>query len=468
MAESTPRKLTLNRKSLALQALFALALLAVVRVFWLRQQPERLQVTAANDAPLSFIALTDRTCYLTRTAGYGLRANETAICALTLPGGDLHLIGKESSLYGIFSGRAGDNLISNGKLYYTATVRNVPAAPGKIDNDAVWGRRVGGNLGAQGILNAENAKGGRDLGTFRMPPAGLALATGQKCLSLTTQNVVPPGYRVRQMPLSGGSPQDAPVPAGNSLILQADHVFWIRPAAEQTAEIAQGETPRDRLRWKERTAQGDLMLTSLPDGATRCIRHGVYSNTKLVPGTAGVSWSEPALYPRAPNLFYARAADGRITALGQSDPGIDPPTCVELGERLYWTEMDHAAQSYTLMCAHLDGTDVHEIPGMTQQRRIGRLQLYGYQGSLYGCLQELSAGDREDYPVSLCRLHPDRSDPIEIVRKISGRGVAADAFNDFQFAGGYLYFQLTERPGFWAKLTRADVQRALYRVPLPP
>lgn len=446
MAKSTPRKPSLSKKSLIGQALFVVALLLLGRFLWMRQQPEHLQMTPSIDVSLGFIALTESTCYLPQKSGFGLRAGETAICAQSLQTGELREIAKESSQYAIYALAPEDALVSHGNLYYTAAVHNVSQAPQERDNIVTWSRRTGGYIGSRSIVLAENANKGSDMGFFLMPPPGSAVVADSKRISLETREIFPPGYQVRQVALSGGTPQDAPIPPGSGFVLCADHVFWIRPAVEQTAEVVQGETPQARKHWKEMTARSDLMLTSLPDGATRCIRHGIYGSTLLIAGPSGISWWEPALYPRPNEFFYARAADGRVTALGARPVGKDVSPCVEMGGRLYWTDWNTASESVTVMSAALDGSDRHEVPGIVANRQIGHLQLYPYRGNLYGYMQETSARGQEDYPISLCRIHPDRPDPIEIVRKISGRGVAVDAVSNLQFSGGYLYFRLVE-PG---------------------
>lgn len=81
-------------------------------------------------------------------------------------------------------------------------------------------------------------------------------------------------------------------------------------------------------------------------------------------------------------------------------------------------------------------------------------------------LDEQPLSEKDHFQSLLCRLNPDRSDPIEIVRKLPSGAVSS------QFGGGYLYFVLNEKHrSLWATMTDDDTAEGdstltLCRVPL--
>ncbi|MCW3051609.1 MAG: hypothetical protein JWN14_779, partial [Chthonomonadales bacterium] len=206
-----------------------------------------------------------------------------------------------------------------------------------------------------------------------------------------------------------------------------------------------------------------LMLTSLTEGTTRCIRPEVPRDTLLMRGESGVAWKEPAPFPAPPTLVYARASDGSVRSLGttyQNQPddfntmiGNKAPYFVEAGNRLYWTAFlsdSRGATYYRLMSANLDGTDLRELFGQKAQPWIDRLSLHAYKGILYGCITEAPTLVK-DTPVRkryLCRLHPQRTDPREILYNLPAH------YFPGPFEGKYLYLNLREPDrNLWTAMT---------------
>jgi len=272
----------------------------------------------------------------------------------------------------------------------------------------------------------------------------------------------------REISLQGGSPREVVALRGENFIMIGNQVFWIRPQVEKTVQISRSRKPHGRNNWLETTAHSDLMLTSLTDGATRCIRHGIARNPGLRLMATGVVWAEFAPYPRKPNTFYARASDGSIHDLKTLSDARFPKPLLEFGGRIYWTDIRHEAEESAfqtshevLMSCNLDGSDAREILNKVDQRFLDSIMLSAYHGGLYCCLNELPMKDSDTPRGLLCRLFPEKYDPIEIVRKMP-TGSDATALSD----GGYLYFVWQEPHHSFSPPFRVTHTPALYRVPL--
>jgi hypothetical protein len=249
--------------------------------------------------------------------------------------------------------------------------------------------------------------------------------------------------RFQAMPAQGGKSRLAARLRGENFRMVGSHVFWIRPAYEQAVRVIPYPNARKPGYWTEVSAHSDLMLTSLIDGASRCIRHGVPRSTSLMGGKAGVTWTEPAPYPGEPTLFYARAADGSVRSLGTRSGTTEQQPCLEAAGRLYWTAgLSDAGRAginaRALMSASLDGSDRRELVAQVENHYVAGLSLHCYSGDLYCCLLELPAANEDDSRrrLCLCRLNPDSADPVEILRRLPAMS------GDYLFQEGYLYLGL--------------------------
>jgi hypothetical protein len=197
--------------------------------------------------------------------------------------------------------------------------------------------------------------------------------------------------------------------------------------------------------WLEKSAHSDLMLTSLADGATRCIRHGISTDTTMVEGNAGVCWFEPAVFPHQPTIFYARAYDGAVYAQGTLDGHRTLNHYVEFKNRLYW--VNPFTVTSAPMSSNLDGTDLREVRDPGNNYVLSSQICTIYQGNLYFEVFEGSENDKNRslaFP-KLCRFHPERTDPIEILRSVPLGG-------SYQFDGKYIYF-IQGHHNVWSVLT---------------
>ncbi|MCW3053618.1 MAG: hypothetical protein JWN14_2788, partial [Chthonomonadales bacterium] len=182
----------------------------------------------------------------------------------------------------------------------------------------------------------------------------------------------------------------------------------------------------------------------------------------------GVTWREVGPYPEKSVRFYARASDGAVSALKPLTDVRSPNPLRDFGGRFYWTEVRHDGEEAALqtthevlMSANMDGTDVREILNKVEQRFLANIALSSYRGTLYCRLNELPMAETDAPRWFLCRLHPEKTDPIEIVRKMPSESDAA-ALCD----GGYLYFVRQESKHSFLPPFQVTYTPALYRVPL--
>jgi hypothetical protein len=277
---------------------------------------------------------------------------------------------------------------------------------------------------------------------------------------VTTLRLNQSGGQMRQIVsgMQGGALSEDPRLRDEGFCLIGSHVFWIRPAVEESEAVIRKDVFGRQNSWLETTAHSDLMLTALTDGKTRCIRHGIAGTTTLSEAGAGITWTEFAPYPRKPTVCYARASDGIVHSLA---PATRPILTLfpEFKGRLYWTVRESGpGNGEVLMSSKQDGSDSREVLTQVKGRPLSRVSLYPYRGVLYCFLGE------QTQPL-LCRLHPDQSNPVEIVRKLPTNAGFA------QFDGDYLYFVLSEHfHNFLADVTNNAVSDGyaptLYRLPL--
>jgi hypothetical protein len=278
--------------------------------------------------------------------------------------------------------------------------------------------------------------------------------------------------RIRAISLHGGLPMDRVTLRGERFCLVGSHLFWIRPGPEQTVHVTRGG-----ISWNEVTAHSDLMLTSLAENTTRCIRSGFPRQAAFVPGEAGVTWEEPARFPEKPGLFYASISDGSVRSLGNCAEDQTPEPVVEYEGRLYWTVSrygtppggDFDCSHSVVMSADRSGGDVRTLLTRVGRHVAAAMSLHAYRGGLYCRFTETAAAasDRFKDRLRLARLFPERSDPVEIFHSLPN-GIVS-----YQFDGGYLYFVTREeKRSFWSALTAsdecADCTYTLCRLPLAP
>jgi len=418
------KKPPLSRKSIAGQILFVVALLLVARILWTRNQPERL--TKVAQINFNYKIVGDNI--------YGLGSVEPAIRTQSVHGSRSRTLVPNDPNYPFYSQSTDSELtIVEGTMYYVVKARSIPSS----ESNAYQGSP-----------------------SYLLPPNGLPNPpiARQKRAQRTQYPPSADEIKIRQIPLQGGTPHDVATFHTDNLCLVGSHVFWIRPEAEETEQVSyQGR------KWWEATAHSDLMLTSLTEGTTRCIHHGIYRHTFLKLQPTGISWIDLAPYPTQLTLFYTNASDGIVHALGplkNQSPNPSAMDLLELGGRLYWST------NQGLMSSTLDGTDIREILKPSEKHMVPLQAPFLYRNSLYFYMQEESRSPKDQPPTYLCRLHPDQSDPLEIVRKLP-------ALTTYTPSDGYLYFDRKEQHGsLWATLTNDDANETteyvLCRIPMQP
>jgi hypothetical protein len=430
MSATASRKSPASRKSLTAQVVFVVVLLVVGRVLWTRDQPERLRHTQPGD----FVIVADTMVTLRLSV-----TGEPTVVTQSIYGGETRSLTKDDAqhrFYENYTSMPNRSGVVEDKLYYGVETLAQQSANAS----------VGGAISANPV---------RFLGSFllRSEPGTLA-ASGEPQRAVTADRP-PHEVRFREVAIRAGTSRDVVTLRGESLRLVGDHVFWIRPAPEETRWITRGKAPQTQEIRVERTAHSDLMLTSLADGVARCIRHGISREVTLNQGNAGVTWQEERPYPGKPVLFYARSADGSVRSLPDRAGSLAISLVyVEYGDRLYRSPSLHASGDRMLQHSKLDGSDLKElrVPGEGKSLR----SLTVYRGALYGVLTEAPANNGNPFKVKasqyLCRVYPERADPVEILHKLPG------PIANYGFAGDYFYFVLTEkRRSLWASLTADEM-----------
>jgi hypothetical protein len=412
-----------------------MALLLIVRYLWMRDQPERLGSTKVGDFGIS-----KETMVAVRSSSY----HEVVVQTQSIYGGrEKEICRDPHTLFSlIWPGIYDSNLsIANGKLYYGVYM---PSVPLKRSSYA-------GSVGSATLKNVyvPPYRGSFLLASIQGAPSADAVQKRTHSRSMRDSDAV----RFRAVSMDSGKWQDGPTLKGVSFTLVGESVFWIHPAVEDRVEVFQGRAPRYAAQWNENSAHSDLMLTSLTTGMTRCIRQGVAANTALQGGNAGVSWQEPSLYPRAPVLFYARSVDGvvrSLIALSDKSPYRSTPRLVEFQQQLYADVLNGAAGTATLKMFGFNGDQSSEISLHGKEYVQGGVT--AHNGSLYSLMVESQArnGTRVQgrAKLLLCRLHPERSEPVEVLHKLP------EGCGNYRFEGKYLYFTLTEQQrSLWSTVT---------------
>jgi len=446
------RRPSVSRKSIAGQLLFIVVLLLTLRFLWLRKQPERLMKGPALNAKIS-----GENVFLFANPSLS-DMPPSMLQVQSIHQDSRRLIDKEDTHFQFYhpeSYIAADVFaVAEGKLYYAVEPRPNPfkSLPKGVSS---------------AVNNGPVLSQGEFLGNFLSHPKGpTGAGIVRKKLfgfppTFSSQKYI--GFR--QVNTQGGTPQDVMTFHCDTLCLVGNHVFWIRPGPEETVEVIQ-EQGRQRRYWHEVIAQSDLMLTSLTDGTTRCLRHGVPRYTRMTAGESGISWTEPAPFPEKPAIFYACVADGSVRSLGTlANNNQSPSPVVEAKNRLYWTDYTQYKSSIRVLSANADGTDIREVCAQRDKHAIVNILLHEYRGSLYCGLTELPTIIKND-PIRnqyLCRLYPERSDPLEVVYKLPKN------CREFHFDGGYFYFIRSEpKRSLWAALTNDDAgmeyTNSFYRV----
>jgi hypothetical protein len=455
-------KPSISRKSMAGQVLFALALLIIARLLWTRTQPEHLTIIGIDKIKIS----ADHIYMFGHVSPIVQERSDNSISVQSIHDPARRTLVRNDPRYKFCQQDTAD--IVDGNLYYAIE---------PFSNSVFQRPQLGPPFYLSSFL-LQSKTAGQKRTEFTQPP-------------LPTREV-----RFRQMSLRGGEPREVAILQVEEFRLIGSRVFWIRPAVEESEAVIWEdpfgeqkswlETSADMARllgvalpeplgiqkpWLETTAHSDLMLTSLTDGTTRCIRHGISRYTVLSAGNgeSGVTWEELAPYPEATKVYYARASDGIVRSLNFAK-GPMLTLLPEFGNRLYWTITEYGAgvEQYpheVLMSSNRDGTDVRQVLTQIEKHPIWKLEFYPYRGVLYCLLEKPLLTANNHVPPILCRLHPDQPDPLEIVRRLPAHTSA------FQFAEGHLYFVLQERHrGPWATLTNDDVSDSwtstLCRLPL--
>lgn len=177
--------------------------------------------------------------------------------------------------------------------------------------------------------------------------------------------------------------------------------------------------------------------------------------------------------PGNPTLYYASSFDGSVRSLGdvaQDNRYGHRYRCVEAGNRLYWTKLVLVRNQpihFVLMSANKDGSDIREVLTQHDQHPIAYMELHAYRGGLYCFLTETPTLIKglAVFVQYLCRLHPDRSEPLDILYKMP------EHTGGIRFEGGYAYLGGREpKRSLWAILTNDDVVKEftvkLSRIPL--
>src|SRR5262249_36969632 len=151
------------------------------------------------------------------------------------------------------------------------------------------------------------------------------------------------------------------------------------------------------------------------------------------------------------DLYYADVTKPRTLVI-RDFQYRDFDTLMVYQSRLYWLRHKMRLPDQTmvpthLLSANLDGSDRKTVLDLEQRR----LEIYApqvYQGNLY-CVayRPLPPGKHEGAspPPQLCRLHPERADPIEVLHAVEG---------EVMFDEGYCYCSTrTPTRSLWDTLT---------------
>ncbi len=436
------RKPPMSRKSLALQLLACGAILLVAWAIWRRGQPERLPERSYGSLVSHGMLYT--TSYSDPRARIGPRI---LVCPVD---GAWRILVDEDSRY-MFGRSPALVTVADGAVYYGMR----PYAKPAFGDDSSMG---GVQLPHTSVFTI---------------PAGvtpLNARAGETRREEPLQGTGPYPMLFRRAPLKGGSAEDLATVRGTSAVLIGTHVFWNRPGPETVVQVS-----RDREMWTEVAGSSALMLTDLATGQERPIGQSVHRYTDWTIGRDGVFWTALRLFPdRAKDLFYARAATGKVLNLGEMPPESAIGWSVEHNGSLYWFHTTkpspgaNVARQDTLMAAKLDGSGVRAVLALDSlgMHALAGRNLGAHRGALYCVLVkgEMSAPVNPT-PVQIARIRAGSANPLETVRTVPS-AVGCVGFDD-----GYFYYYTGElQRNLWDTLTdettKARRAFAYFRVPL--
>jgi len=381
---------------MAWQAVFVVFMVGLTCFIWTRERPERLQHSFSGNYRIA----QDKMYQLITHSGYMPRDSKMLIEVQEMRGTNAWMLVEEREPFQFINHNTFNVFTIEGdSLYYALEPR--PWRPN-------FGKGYAG-----GDVNA-------------VPTRQMVDATPTEQTAPVTKTV-----RFRKVALRGGPSQDLMTLQGERFCLVGSHVFWLR--SSQTPGV--GTSPRPPQ------PRSDLMLTSLADGSTHCIRTGIASNTTLVGGETGVSWKEFAPASSTAMLFYSSVSDGSPRLLETTEGTQAPPRCLEYRDRVYWMaerpEKERTVAPHpALMSAGRESADRREVCAQMEKHRVADLSLHLYQGNLYCCLAEAPTAEEGDAKGAhdLCCVHPERSDPMEILYRLPQRSL------EYHFDEGYFYF----------------------------
>jgi len=449
--ENPSKQKPAKRKSLRHTA-WQLGVVAVVLLLWRLiyqvQQPELIQTPAAP-GPHPVIHHGEF-FWITQDAGGPI------LHARPVRGGPERILAQESPDVEVPSSMP--LLFTDTDVFYTLHPKPKP----QLLN--ISGAGAGGTGSGSTVIN---------LGTFR--PGKERPVPGERHTKLPSWS--PESYRLRRVSRGGGPARDVPNVEADywswDIQIVGDWIYWIKTRPDDATIIMRG--PEVHM---ERIGHSDLMATSLQTGETRKLAGNMDASAALMSGTGGVYWEEPRPYPDLiQDLYYASATTPRRLAIpGYQASSYDRPflgsdTLTEYRGRLYWiqytTDMSHPAPSPVtrparLVSANSDGSDLKTVLDLTPGKLATFRLLKADQNSLYGAYLPPERYGQVNATL-LCRLHPERANPLEILRPMAG-GITVDQ--------GYLYFDAEEKVGaFWDLVMNDEVNLKrvshLYRIPLP-
>ena len=252
------------------------------------------------------------------------------------------------------------------------------------------------------------------------------------------------------------------------------NLYWIRERPDSSNWVRRGHEE-----WTEVTGKSDLMVTSLPDGSSRCIHTGLpVEATALQARAEGVFWSQLRPFPDSHrDVYYYRAAAGRILKLREDEPKWTRPPVYFAGRLYGFTTasrsetirvesgypVNRGYEIWSLISINPDGSDRRAVCSL----RCYMAELMMHAGSFY-CLEQDPVIPAHTQRQRLYRVHLDRGQPLEGVFTLPEMAVSGQGFD----SDGYFYFTVEElHRNLWATLTddnaNAQMVLALYRTRLP-
>jgi hypothetical protein len=277
--------------------------------------------------------------------------------------------------------------------------------------------------------------------------------------------------RFVQTPLHDGPRRELHTILGDNIHIIGSHAFWTWPGDAAHSTVKRG----DAL-WVKLDANSEIVWTDLQSGVQKSLTHSLPPSANLGVGDAGVLWTEAApVDSDVKQLYYSRAEDGAKLPLGAISADESVGWSLEHRGSLYWFQTNNRSQPgqptnrVDLMTANLSGGGSRKLYGLAEHRLYGSYgeNLGTWNGQLY-CLasEHVRASRSGSSQVCLARVHPERSEPIEIVHRFPMRS------ETFHFDNGFVYYVL---PGVSRGLIETILDEhagekqvsTLYRLPLP-